>query len=131
MYHSKEIAELLEGVVDVYLADLRYGNDCCAKKYSKVDEYMKVVTENLTHAYSNAEILLRHLVLPGHLDCCTKPAVEWVATHIPHVRFNLMFQYTPHHLAYKYPEINKPLARQEMEKAIEIVLSSGLEDVLV
>lgn len=131
MYHSREVAELLEGAVDVYLADLRYGNDECAQKYSKVNNYMQVVTENLIRAYSDAEILLRHLVLPGHVDCCTKPAVEWVAHHIPHVRFNLMFQYTPHYLAYKYPEMNRQLTREEMEKAVEIVISSGLEDVLL
>ncbi len=131
MYHSKEVADLLEGVVDVYLADLRYGNDECADKYSKVKNYMQVVTENLTRAYSDAEILLRHLVLPGHIDCCTRPAVKWVAEHIPHIRFNLMFQYAPHYLAYKYPEMNRYLNRQEMEKAVEIVLSSGLEDILL
>lgn len=131
MYHSKEVGELLEGVVDVYLADLRYGNDECAEKYSKVNNYIKVVTENLTRAYSDAEILLRHLVLPEHVDCCTRPAVKWVKENIPHVRFNPMFQYTPHYLAYRYPEMNRHLRAQEIERAVEIVLSSGLEDVLL
>ncbi len=36
MYHSPEIAEILEGVVDVYLGDFKYGNDICARKYSKI-----------------------------------------------------------------------------------------------
>ena len=130
MYHSQEVKELLEGVVDMYLADLKYGNDRCAEKYSKVHDYMQVVTGNLTTAYSDAEILLRHLVLPGHLHCCTMPAVKWVAENIPHIRFNLMFQYNPHYLADIYPEMNRQLTAEEMEKAMQMVISSGLEDVL-
>ncbi|WP_394697723.1 hypothetical protein [uncultured Methanomethylovorans sp.] len=42
-----------------------------------------------------------------------------------------MFQYASHYLAYKYPEINRHLSTPEMEKAVKIVLSSGLEDVLL
>ncbi len=42
-----------------------------------------------------------------------------------------MFQYAPHYLAYRYPEMNRHLRAQEIERAVEIVLSSGLEDVLL
>jgi putative pyruvate formate lyase activating enzyme len=128
MYYSIEIARLLEGVVDVYLGDLRYGSDECARKYSKVPDYWSIVTRNFKSAYENAEILLRHLVLPGHLECCTRPIVQWTKQNIPKVRFNLMFQYRPEHRAYEYPEINRGVAPQEMQKAIEIVKEAGLED---
>ncbi|MCZ7356331.1 MAG: radical SAM protein [Candidatus Methanoperedens sp.] len=131
MYYSEEIARLLEGVVDVYLGDFRYGNDGCAKKYSNAPDYLRVVKRNFKLAYSNGEILLRQLVLPGHLDCCTKPIVEWTKENIPKVRFNLMFQYRPEYRAYEYPEINRSLTAEEMQRALDMVKEGGLEDVLV
>jgi putative pyruvate formate lyase activating enzyme len=131
MYYSNEIAALLEGIVDVYLGDLRYGNDDCAKRYSNVPDYWGGVTRNFMTAYTGGEILLRQLVLPGHLDCCTAPIVKWVKENIPKVRFNLMFQYRPNYRAYEYPEINRSLMPVEIQKALEIVRESELEDVLI
>jgi putative pyruvate formate lyase activating enzyme len=131
MYYSEEIARLLEGVVDVYLGDFRYGNDDCAKKYSNVPDYWHVVTRNFRSAYENGEILLRQLVLPGHLECCTKPIVRWTKENIPGIRFNLMFQYNPNYRAYEYPEINRALTHAEIQRALEIVKEAGLEGVLV
>ncbi len=131
MYYSEEIAALLEGVVDVYLGDFRYGSDECALKYSNVPDYMSVVTGNFMKAYANGEILLRHLVLPGHLECCTKPIVHWVKENIPKVRFNLMFQYSPNYRAYEFPEMNRPLAQDEVKRALGIVREAGIEDLLI
>ncbi|MCZ7396433.1 MAG: radical SAM protein [Candidatus Methanoperedens sp.] len=131
MYYSKEIAKLLEGVVDVYLGDFRYGNDECAVKYSNAPDYWEVVTRNFEKAYTRGEILLRQLVLPGHLECCTRPIVQWTKEHIPKARFNLMFQYRPSYRAYEYPDINRSLSPEEIQKALDIVKESGLEDVLV
>lgn len=131
MYYSEEIARLLEGVVDVYLGDFRYGNDDCAKKYSNVPDYWEVVTRNFEYAYKNGEILLRQLVLPGHLECCTKPIVKWVKENIPKIRFNLMFQYRPAYRAYEYSGISRGLTHEEMQRALGIVKEYGIEDVLV
>jgi putative pyruvate formate lyase activating enzyme len=131
MYYSEEVARLLEGIVDVYLGDLRYGNDKCAVKFSKVPNYWPIVTRNFTSAYNNAEILLRHLVLPGHIECCTRPIIRWTKENIPKIRFNLMFQYHPHYRAREFPEINRTLSPEECEKALGILRESGLEDVLV
>jgi putative pyruvate formate lyase activating enzyme len=130
MYHSSEIAEILEGVVDVYLGDFKYGNNECAQKYSKIKNYLEVVQPNFEFAYKTAEILLRHLVLPGHLDCCTKPIAEWVAKNIPEIRFNLMFQYRPCYCAMEYPELERPLTLEEEAEAIYIVREAGIEDLL-
>ncbi len=131
MYYSAEIANLLEGVVDVYLGDFRYGSDECAMKYSNAPQYLSTVTRNFMSAYKSGEILLRHLVLPNHIDCCTVPIVKWTKGHIPKVRFNLMFQYSPNYRAYGYPEINRNLTREECQRALDIVKESGLEDVLM
>ncbi len=131
MYHSLEAAKLLEGVVDLYLPDFKYGNNRCAMKYSKIKEYVETVTANLKYASMDAEILMRHLVLPGHLDCCTKKIIDWTAGNIPEIRFNLMFQYRPEYLACMYPEINRHLTSQEKEKAIKMAKESGIKDFLI
>ncbi len=131
MYHSPEIAEILEGVVDVYLGDFKYGNNVCAQKYSKIKNYLEIVQPNFEFAYKTAEVLLRHLVLPGHLECCTRPIVEWVSKYIPQIRFNLMFQYRPCYRAMEYPELGRHLTPEEEAKAIDIVRRAGIEDLLV
>jgi putative pyruvate formate lyase activating enzyme len=130
MYHSFEAGKLLEGVVDVFLADFKYGNNECALRYSKVEEYMETVTSNLI-AGKDAEILMRHLVIPGHVECCTKNVIGWTSKNIPEVRFNLMFQYRPEYLAYMYPEINKYIGIEEREKAIKMAKDAGLTDILL
>ncbi len=131
MYYSGEVAKLLEGVVDVYLGDFRYGNDECALKYSKVKNYWSTVTRNFATAYKGAEILLRQLVLPDHIECCTRPIIEWTKQNIPKVRFNLMFQYSPHYRAHEFPEIDRVLTAEECRYAVEILKKSGLEDIMI
>ena len=127
MYSSRETMRLLEGVIDLYLADFRYGNDQCAKTYSKVSHYFEVVSRNFKLAYDQADVILRHLVLPGHLECCTKPIMEWVAQNIPGVYFNLMFQYYPSYQASSYPEINRRLTLEERSRALELATETGIK----
>ena len=131
MYYSDEVSRLLEGVVDVYLGDFRYGNDVCALKYSNAPDYMKVATRNFETAYKKGEVLLRQLVIPGHLECCTRPILKWTREHIPAVRFNLMFQYRPDYRACEYPEISRPLSLEEIQKALSILKKEGLKDVMI
>lgn len=131
MYMSTDAMRLLEGTMDVFLADFRYGNDEHAKKYSGIDDYWNVTTRNFLEANRQAELLVRQLVLPGHVECCTKPIVEWCAANMgKNVRFNLMFQYHPVYRAYAFPEINRVLTSKEVRRAIEIVEEAGLTNVV-
>jgi len=106
MYMSIEAMDILAGVVDVYLSDFKYGNDRCAKLLSGADRYFEVVSRNHLLAASQCEILLRHLVLPGHVECCTKPILDWVAANIPVkiLRVNVMDQYHPDFMVLENPE---------------------------
>lgn len=127
MYTSLEAMDLLDGVIDIYLGDFRYGNDSCAKRYSDVEHYMAVVTRNFLLAHRSGEVMLRQLLLPGHLECCTKPIMRWVAEHIPGTYFNLMFQYRPEYRAPLYPEIDRRPSLEERKEAISFAQSLGLE----
>jgi putative pyruvate formate lyase activating enzyme len=133
MYMSVEAMELLNGTIDVYLGDFKYGNDDCARRLSGVDRYFGVVSRNHRIAASQCEILLRHLVLPGHLECCTKPVLDWVASNIPKdiLRVNVMDQYHPDHLVLrdkdKYKQLVRRLPPKEFLEAFEYARDLGLD----
>jgi putative pyruvate formate lyase activating enzyme len=127
MYHSEELADVIEDVVDVWLGDFKYGNSRCALKYSKVKSYWEIITRNFKRASVNGELLIRHLVMPGHIDCCTEKIVRWVADELGNeTRFNLMFQYYPTYKAYDYPEISRRLTREEISRSLNIARRHSL-----
>jgi len=130
MYMSKETMKILDGCVDVYLADFKYGNDKCAKRLSKVENYWKIVTRNHLLARKQAEILIRHLVLPNHIKCCTEPILSWIAKNLDNmIRLNIMGQYRPEFEAEKYKDINRRVSIEEMKNAFEIAKKFGLENL--
>jgi len=134
MYMSEKSMKLLDGIVDVYLGDFKWGNDEDALKYSKAPRYWETVTRNflLAKKHYKAEFLIRHLVMPGHLECCTKPILEWISENLGrNVRVNVMFQYRPEYRAHEYPEIDRRLTNDEMLKAAELVKEFGLKNALV
>jgi len=126
MYTSREAMDLLEGVMDVYLADFRYGNDECAGRYSDVRDYFEVVSRNFSIAHRQGDIMLRQLLLPGHLECCTARIMAWVAKNMPDIYFNLMFQFRPEYRAALYPEIDRRPSPQEKMEAVELARRYGL-----
>ena len=133
MYMSEEAMNLLDGFVDIYLGDFKWGKDESARKYSKALNYWSVVTRNFRMAskHYRAEFLIRHLVIPGHIEE-TERIVAWIAENLgKDVRLNIMFQYRPEYKAYGYEEINRPLNYREMQKAKEIVREHGLRNAIV
>ncbi|MCS4541767.1 MAG: radical SAM protein [Euryarchaeota archaeon] len=131
MYMSEEAMKLLHGTVDVYLTDLKYGNSECALKLSKVKSYWEIATRNHIIASRQAELIIRQLVLPGHLECCTKPALSWIAKNLgPDVRTNVLFQYRPEFKAYEYEGMNRRLTMQEIKRAMEFANEAGLKNLL-
>jgi len=121
MYHSIELAEVIEDVVDIWLGDFKYGDDDCAEKYSKVKNYWEIITRNFLRAKQNGELLIRHLILPNHIECCTGRIVKWVAENLgKDVRFNLMFQYYPIFKAFDFREIARRLSGEETKNALKV-----------
>jgi putative pyruvate formate lyase activating enzyme len=131
MYCSMETMKLLFGVTDVYLTDFKYSNDKCALRYSKVPNYFKVVARNHKLAFTDAELIIRQLVLPANVECCTHPILEWIAENLGSmVRVNLMDQYRVYYQADKYEEINRRLTSEEFSEALKIAKEVGLRNVI-
>ncbi len=126
MYASSEAMRLLDGVVDVWLADFRYGSDACASELSGVEGYFAAVSRNFLAAAGSGEVMLRHLVLPGHLECCAVPIMRWVSRHMPDVYYNLMFQYRPEYRASLHPGMDRRLSVEERREAVRLARDLGL-----
>jgi len=95
-YYSEEAAKLLAGFVDVYLLDFKYGPLDCAEKISDAPNYWMDCTKNYLYTQKCGELIIRVLVLPNHLECCTKPVLNCIAKNLGDwIRVNLMFQYRP------------------------------------
>jgi putative pyruvate formate lyase activating enzyme len=130
MYYSSEAAKLLAGTQDIYLTDFKWFDNRCAEKYSKVKRYLEVVSRNHLLAHKDAELIIRHLVMPGHLECCTRPILKWIAENLgKNVRVNVMDQYRPCYLAGKYQEINRPLTAGEYQLAVKFAEEAGLQNL--
>jgi len=126
-YYSQETAQLLAGFADVYLLDFKYGPGDCAERISEAPNYWKVCTQNHLTAKKYGELIIRVLVLPNHLECCTKPILNWIAENLgKETRVNLMFQYRPEWRAHEIPELRRRLTRDEMDKAIKLAKEAGL-----
>ena len=131
-YYSEESARLLSGFADVYLLDFKYGPGDCAERISDSPGYWEASKRNHLMAKACGELIVRVLVLPGHLECCTRPIIEWIATNLgAGTRVNLMFQYRPEWRARELPELGRRLTDAEKRRAIQLADASGLSNYIV
>ncbi len=118
-YMSEKTMNILNGIVDMHLSDFKYGNNECALRLSKIPKYFNACSRNHLIATKNTEMTIRHLVLPNHIECCTKPILKWIHDNIrDKVIVNIMDQYRPEYNAHEYPDINRSLTREEIKEAI-------------
>jgi putative pyruvate formate lyase activating enzyme len=119
--------ELLDGAIDVYVADFKFGNDQCARRLGGIDNYMRILTRNLALAARQCRLIVRHLLLPGHDLCCYRPIVEWLRNNLSDVPFSLRDSYLPSWRSARFQEISKPLEPAAGEAARELAARMGLK----
>lgn len=138
-YDSLEALALLDGVIDIYMPDIKYGDSAIARKYSKVRNYVEVnfaaVKEmhrqvgDLTldkNGLAQRGLLVRHLILPENL-AGTEKALEFIAHEIStNTYLNLMDQYRPCYRADEYPPLDRPITAAEYRVAVELTKRYGL-----
>jgi putative pyruvate formate lyase activating enzyme len=79
-YATPETLALLDGLVDVYVPDYKYGNKTCGLRLSGVRDYPAVAASAIQAMLAQEiPVIVRILVLPGHLECCHGPALETLA----------------------------------------------------
>jgi putative pyruvate formate lyase activating enzyme len=123
---SEEAFELLDGVVETYVADFKFGNDRCAARLAGVKDYLRIVTRNLRIASRQGKLIVRHLLLPGHTDCCLRPILQWMSQNLPQAPLSLRDGYTPAWRADRFVELRRPIDRNAMNEAKKLVAESGV-----
>ncbi len=128
-YDREDVVLYLEKYVDIYLADLKYTDSSLSKSLSGVSDYFEIATKALLTMYKTkgalkikngiaiSGLLIRHLILPGHLDNTIK-ALEWIENNLPKVPVSLMSQYFPAYRALKFKDINRKLQKIEYNKVL-------------
>jgi len=66
-------------------------------------DYVDVARENILMASRHSELIVRHLILPGHTDCCLRPTLRWLAREIPNAKVSLRTNYVPPAVAGPVP----------------------------
>ncbi len=141
-YDSVETLRRLEGLVDVYLPDMKYADGALAGQLSAAPDYpetakaaiREMVRQTGPYELDDEGLLLRgtvirHLILPGHVEN-TLRVIDWVADSFPPgtVLFSLMSQYTPCGDLARWPELQRRLTQEEYDRCREHLDASGIED---
>jgi putative pyruvate formate lyase activating enzyme len=138
-YESKSTIELLDGIVDIYMPDIKYGDVESAKKYSNAPDYFSKCKEAIKEMHRQVGdlkvdergiawrgLLIRHLVLPNGI-AGSEEVLRFVAEEISKESYiNIMSQYRPMYKAYEHKKLNRPIKLSEYRDAIEIAKHLGL-----
>jgi putative pyruvate formate lyase activating enzyme len=138
-YECSSTLELLDGVVDIYLSDIRYGESGPDRRFSGVSDYVPVAREALIEMHeqvgplvvdgsgiASRGLIVRHLVLPNGL-AGTRAALSFVAEHLgADTAVSLMSQYYPVGEAVGDPDIGRRITRAEWDEAVAVLEELGL-----
>jgi putative pyruvate formate lyase activating enzyme len=138
-YDSLRSLRLLDGIIDVYLPDMRYSDDKVAKKLSSVENYVEINRQAIREMYrqvgnlvtdesgiAQKGLIIRHLILPGNL-AGSEETFRFIREEIsPEVYVSLMGQYFPSFKAQECVSINRKITPEEYESAVESFLELGL-----
>ncbi len=139
-YESVETLGLLDGIVDIYMPDMKYSDERNARRFSGVKDYPEVnraAVKEMHRQVGDLQIdergvarrglLIRHLVLPNGV-AGTEGVVSFIAEEISRNTYlNVMAQYYPAHRAFNLPVLSRPLRNEEFLEAVNIAREHGLE----
>ena len=143
-YDSVESLRRLDGLVDIYLADIKYVSESVSKKYSGAENYFSVASQAVLEMQSQVGenvfdengimkkgLIIRHLVLPGNVSQAFR-VMDWVKENLPEdTILSLMSQYTPCGKACEYPTINRRLSEREYDLVLDYAEKLDFENVFI
>lgn len=143
-YDSVATLKELEGIIDIYLPDLRYASNIWAKKFSKASDYVQHARAAIKEMFrqvgelkvdesgvAQRGLIARHLILPGNL-AGSEESLGWLAQEVsPKVTVSLMAQYYPAHRAGQYPMLSRTITASEYGAALKALYEAGLENAWV
>ena len=142
-YENVDTIRLLDGIVDVYLADLKYFSNDLSIKYSKVRDYFEKASQAILEMYEQVGnpviednllkrgIIVRILVLPGHVDDAKKMLEYLWNTYGDNIYISIMNQYTPIDNCLPYDNLNRKLFDEEYDEVIDFACDLGITNAFV
>ncbi len=143
-YESVEKISLLDGIIDIYLPDLKFMEGEEAERYNEAEafDYPEMAQEAIIemhrqtgdlstdkHGVALRGLMVRHLVMPNRV-AGTREFVKWVAGNLsPDTYVNIMAQYRVEHKAFEYEHINRAITPEEFIEAIEWAKEEGLTNL--
>lgn len=137
-YDAVNTLKLLDGVIDIYMPDIKYANNEIGLEYSNAAKYWDVARKAVREMYrqvgdlvinkkglAEKGLLIRHLVLPEGL-AGTKKVMKFIASLSKKTYVNVMDQYRPENKLLSYPKIDRRITGDEFSQAIEIAEGAGL-----
>ena len=131
-YENVETLKQLEGLIDVYLPDLKYYSNEIAEKYSKAPNYFDIATKAILEMIRQVGkpefdengiikkgVMIRHLILPNHIQN-SKNILKWIKDNAPdEIYINVMAQYFPTYKAKEDPLLNRKISKKEYKRIEE------------
>jgi len=137
-YDSIQSLRLLDGVVDIFMPDLKYSDSGVAQKYSGIKHYWEAAQVAfkemhrqvgdlvLENGLAKRGLLIRHLVLPNGI-AGSKKVLEFITSELSKDSWvNIMAQYYPTYKAHEYPKIARPITSREYEEVVKHALNLGI-----
>jgi putative pyruvate formate lyase activating enzyme len=138
-YDSVEIIRLFDGIADIYLPDIKYGDDSCGMEYSKAPGYFKAAKDAVREMFRQTGdklvyqgdvvvrgMIIRHLILPNGL-AESEQVFRFVSEELSKdVHISLMSQYFPAHKAYNEPLLSRKINLREYSRALDLMEKYGL-----
>ncbi len=142
-YENVGTLMMMRGLVDIYLADLKYYDDELGIKYSSCKDYFETASMAIDEMYRQVGkftlkngllkkgLVIRVLILPGHSDDAIK-IVEYIyKTYGNDVIISIMNQYTPVNKIEKYENLNRKVTEEEYNKVINMAIKLGVKNAFV
>lgn len=140
-YESVETLKLLDGYVDVYLPDLKYGFNELSEKLSDCKNYFDIATQAIKEMVRQVGtpefdengmikkgVIVRHLILPNHIQN-SKKVLRWISKNLPKkIYVSVMAQYFPTYKANELEDINRKLKKDELEEIESYMTELNLEN---
>lgn len=142
-YETVDTVRMLDGLIDVYLPDLKYYDSAVSMRYSKAPDYFTVASKAIAEMYRQVGqfrfdddimvhgMIVRHLVLPSHTHDSKKVLQYLYETYHDDIYVSIMNQYTPVCDLKDYPEINRKVTSREYDEVVDYAIDLGYENAFI
>lgn len=140
-YEEVETLKALDGLIDIYLPDLKYIRAKKAMRYSKAEDYFEKASAALLEMRRQVEdkfdgdimksgMIIRHLILPQNTNSSIA-VLDFIKSNFPNTFVSLMAQYTPCGDLSEFPEINRKITKREYEKVVNYAFDNSFDKLFI